>query len=152
LSQTIVIALETYQTIAGTLLPVLEDTIEYKYVTSAPWITSIRSFLHSIHGKIYIPQLSQINKIRLNDQAIMNVNSIQNFTKSQLEAIIACRLFLQVTTIAEISNDRGTHILIIAAKGTCDAHGTPLIQQYSQSKIKWPYQTRPPQKAWYLWK
>jgi hypothetical protein len=90
LSQTIVIVLETYQPVAGTLSPVLEDTIKYNYITSAPWITSIRAFQHSINGKIYIPQLSHINKIRLNDQAIMNVNSIQNFTKSQLEAINAC--------------------------------------------------------------
>jgi hypothetical protein len=152
LSSTIIIALETYQTVAGIITSALEDTTEYNYITSAPWITSVRSFLHSINGKIYIPQLVTINKIRLNDQPIMNTHAIQPFTKSQLEAINACRLFLQVTTIAEISNDIGTHILLSAVKGTCNDQGSPLLHKYSTSKLHWPYQTRPPQKSWNLWK
>jgi hypothetical protein len=82
----------------------------------------------------------------------MNELSMHSFTKSQLETINACRLFLQVNTLAEICNDRGTHILISAIKGTQDKQGYPLIHQYSKSKLQWPYQPRPPQKAWYLWK
>jgi hypothetical protein len=68
LSSTIIIALETYQTSAGMTTPALEDNTEYNYITSAPWVTSVRSFLRSINGKIYIPQLKTINKIRVQDK------------------------------------------------------------------------------------
>jgi hypothetical protein len=108
--------------------------------------------LRSINGKIYIPLLTTINKICVQDKPIMNENLIRTFTKSQLEAINACRIFLQVTTLAEISNDVGTHILISATIGTCNEQGIPTIHLHSTSTILWPHQTRPPQKAWYLWK
>jgi hypothetical protein len=83
------IALESFQTVAGMIKPALEDTTEYNYNSSAPWVTSVRSFLRSINGKIYIPDQTIINKICFNVTAIMNKNSIQTFTKSQLETIIA---------------------------------------------------------------
>jgi hypothetical protein len=39
-----------------------------------------------------------------------------------------------------------------AAKGTCNEHGIPTIHLFSTATILWPHQTRPPLKAWHLWK
>jgi hypothetical protein len=83
----------------------------------------------------------------------METPQIQNYTKSQLESINACRLYLQITTIAEISNENGTNLLQCALKGKLDQHtNLPQLWLYSKSTLDWPYQERPPTKAWYFWK
>jgi hypothetical protein len=53
LCQTILIALEIFQTVAGITTPALETTHDIPYI-DAPWISTIRSFLQQINGKIYI--------------------------------------------------------------------------------------------------
>jgi hypothetical protein len=151
LRQTIIIAIETFQTLAGLTTSALETTHPIPYV-DAPWLETLRSFLHQINGQIIIPSLATIHTIRHYDTAIMNHQKSNNFTKSELQAINACRLYLKVTTIAEISNHKGTHILQCIPKGTMDTTEQPTLWQYSTSNIKWPQQSRPPPKAWYLWK
>jgi hypothetical protein len=83
----------------------------------------------------------------------MESPNILCFTKSQLEAINACRLYLQKTSLSEISNKAGTHILQNAIKGKLNQTKTePLLWQISRSTLDWPYQLRPPAPAWNLWK
>jgi hypothetical protein len=78
--------------------------------------------------------------------------AIHLFTKSQLEAINACRIFLQVNTIAEISSCKGTVLLQCAVKATTDATQTWILWRYSRLLLKWPHQPKPPQTSRYLWK
>lgn len=152
LSTTMIIMLESYQVAAGMITPIFEDNANNNIHQPSSWIQSVRQFLYSINGKIIIPELKTINPLRQQDIAIMNNPSIQYFTPTQLEAINACRIYLQVTTIAEISNDTGTHIIPAALSGLYDESNNPIIWQSSQSLLKWPYQLRPPIAAWKLWK
>jgi hypothetical protein len=80
LCNTIIIALETYQTVAGITTPALETTNTISYV-DAPWITTTRDFLKQIKGKIHIPELATIVKIRQHDIAIMSSCHTFTFTK-----------------------------------------------------------------------
>jgi hypothetical protein len=106
-----------------------------------------------INGKLFIPKIKTINIIRQNDCAITETPQSENFTKSQLESINACRLYLQITTIAEIANENGTNILQCSLKGILDeSTNLPQLWQYSRSTLDWPYQEGPPAKAWKLWK
>jgi hypothetical protein len=75
-----------------------------------------------------------------------------NFTKYDIECINACRLFLQVNFLSEISANRGTTLLQQAIKGTTDQYEHPILWQISHSNLKWPHQPRPPQKSWHKWK
>jgi hypothetical protein len=63
-----------------------------------------------------------------------------------------CRIWLQVTTLAEITNTNGTHIMACALTGAQDSHNKPLLWQISHSKLRWPQQTRPDPATWRVWK
>jgi hypothetical protein len=147
----LIVLFETYQLIAGITTSPLEDTTNHIYINS-PWLTSVRNFLNTINAKIIIPEIKPIICIRENDTAIMNNPNMHKFTKSQLESVNACRMFLQVTTLAEINSCKGTIVLHQAIKGTIDNNGNPTLWQISKSKLKWPQQPRPPQKSWNVWK
>jgi hypothetical protein len=51
--------------------------------------------------------------------------------------------------MAEITNDKGTHILDSAIIGKVDK---PLLWKTSTSKVKWPIQDNPPRTALKQWK
>jgi hypothetical protein len=131
----LIVLIETYQVLAGMTKPALEDTTPHIYVQS-PWMSCTREYLHHIKGQIIIPEIESINIIRQHDSAIMENPATHVFTKSQLEAINACRIFLQVNTIAEISSCKGTVLLQCAVKGTTDATQTPMILTQMASSTK----------------
>jgi Reverse transcriptase (RNA-dependent DNA polymerase) len=150
LYNTIIILLETFQLLAGLSASPLIDSSPRLYVDS-PWIQSVQHFLQSINGTIYVPEPTNITKNRVNDKPIMNPE-ISTFTKSDMECINACRFFLQVTYLSEISNDQGNMILKEAIKGTVDKNGKPLLWEISFSNMVWPRQPRPSTASWNKWK
>jgi hypothetical protein len=151
LSKPIITLLESYQVSTGMTTNPLEDTTPQVYVQS-PWIESIREFLRTSQATIRLPRLQTLRLLREYDHPIMKHHDRQLFTKSELEAINACRLYLRVTTMAEITNGPGTHILECALNGRVDKQNNPLLWQSSTSKIRWPTQDYPPRKAWRYWK
>jgi hypothetical protein len=103
-------ALEAYQVHACLLHPPLEYTQHIPYVY-ALWINTSRTFLHKIDGKITIQTLPPLPLLRLHDNSIMQIAIDQNtFTKHELQLLNNCRLFLQITNLAEITNNSGTEI------------------------------------------
>jgi hypothetical protein len=151
LSNTIIVLLEAYQVSSGMLQSPLTQTNSHPYIESR-WVQSIRQFLNDIQGQIHTSQILQLHPLREQDQPIMNEKSNHQFTTSELQAINACRLFLQVTSIAEISDNNGTTILSCALHGSIDSSTCPILWTYSTSKLKWPVQSYPSTKAWKLWK
>jgi hypothetical protein len=151
LSDPIQVLLESYQISSGCLNPCLENTTPHPYV-HAPWVQSMRQFLQKIDGRILIPDFPRLHKRRTNDSHLMIKSVFSKFKKSELECINACRIYLQVTTLAEITNDTGTHILPEAFYGASDKTNQPKLWHWSQSILKWPYQQKPPKLAWRLWK
>jgi hypothetical protein len=151
LYNTILILLESFQITAGILGSPVANLVPTPYV-DAPWIQSLRTFLQQINGQIHIPHLSVLKKLRKYDRAIMETALQENLSKSELESINACRLFLQVTTFAEITNDRGDQLLSQVTSKDLPNYKTPKLRDISQSRLKWPPQHLPPVKAWRIWR
>jgi hypothetical protein len=63
------------------------------------------------------------------------------------EKINRCRLFLQATTIANITNQKGTEITDYAWGKDTNLDNNP-----RRSKHEWPRQQRPGPKSWNAWR
>jgi hypothetical protein len=151
LRNTLIILLETYQIASGYLGNPLENFTVTTNVHS-PWIQSIRAFLNNVQGKIIIPELATTKKLRQHDKAIMELAVQGDFLKSELECINTCRIFLQVTSLAEITNDRGDMFLPQVTKGQVNQSNQPKLHKVPKSLLSWPVQTPPSTKAWRIWK
>jgi hypothetical protein len=92
----------------------LLDTTSYTHVHS-PWIQSVREFLKTNGATIYILHLAKLTKHRVNDSSIMS-HETYTFTKSDMECVNACRLFLQVNFLSEISDNKGTQVLQLQSR------------------------------------
>ena len=80
---------------------------------------------------------------RLHDRHLMDIAVDNNYRKETLEQIDAFRLYLQVTTISEITTADGTTLL----QSAWDGEGTA-----SKSAILWPVQEKPGQTALTQWR
>ena len=74
-----------------------------------------------------------------------HVHQSQSFTAQEIQAINLVRLYLQVTTVSDISNANGTRIQAAARMGNS--------QQFS-SYANWlyPVQTQPDHNSWQVWR
>jgi hypothetical protein len=110
------------------------------------WIQSLRTYLVAIHGQIEVQNPGVPSILRENDQYIMDI-AIQSgkFKPNHLRPLNYCRLYLNVTTIAEITNATGTAIDQAMFNGSRDA---------TQSKAQWQQvlQNKPNKTSWTIWK
>jgi hypothetical protein len=120
------------------------------YIIS-PWIDITREMLKNIDGTIEISRIEFIHRHRIRDKGIMDVAMKYTQETTKLQAINNCRLYLQVNTIAEITNEIRDRILEEAYFGTTNING-PAIKTHSVSTMHWPTQKKPPLRAWKLWK
>lgn len=139
------IALYWAQHFAGISQPLLTDhNTNLTYVPSR-WIMSLRDFLISINSRLHIyrPLIYPIQ--RQHDRLIMDVvDSISTFNRDQIESINLCRLYLQISTISDMTNEEGTHLQPAAI------HGPP-THFYSTPKWLYPVQNKPSHKVWVHW-
>jgi hypothetical protein len=147
----LIILLETYMLLAGTISSPLQYLTAYTYIQS-PWIDTLRHFLRSIQATIITPNIQCIQILRLQDQAIMTLARLYTSNHKTLTIINNCRTWLQVNTIAEISNSDGTHLLHQAIVGSSDGMETPTLWIISKSQMHWPQQKRPDKPSWRIWK
>jgi hypothetical protein len=151
IADTITTLLETYMVATGTTTNPLQDHQQHKYV-QAPWVENIKEFLHQTNTTVETPNIRRPILIRQHDQAIMHVATKHQFSKHQLLHINACRIWLQVTTIAEITNIQGNTLLHPATTGEIDQTGRPSLWKISTSKLTWPQQPNPSKQSWRQWK
>ena len=107
LGKTMQINLDWVQLISGTQRPVFDDPRKLHHI-EGEWFKSIQDFLRSINGQIkqtsgWRPQLE-----RVNDHCLMDVLSTPS--KTDMIRINRCRIFLQATTLSDITNADGTRI------------------------------------------
>ncbi|KAI2501729.1 hypothetical protein MHU86_12735 [Fragilaria crotonensis] len=130
---------------AGIGQPLLEQPSIYVPYLTPTWILSVRRFL-SCHNMaitmtdVYIPPL-QSNK----DEYIMQSKHLERYNESQQRDINLVRVFLQVQTLADLSDpQRPSSILLSALDG---------IRPESWSdNTKWPRQKTPTPHQRRLWK
>jgi citrate lyase beta subunit len=112
--------------VAGTTQSPFEDTTGHTYIMS-PWIDILKRFLHQDNATIITPHIRRPRLIRQNDQSIMSVACKHISNRATLILINNCRIWLQVTTLAEITNTNGTHIMACALTGAEDTHNNLTI-------------------------
>jgi hypothetical protein len=106
----------------------------------------IRTALASFHGRIILENKLSWPVQRANDWHIMDVVMQQlDLKKAQVEGINACRRFLQCVTVADVSNDAGTHVLPQLIRGDVEIHSC----EFSGEMFNQP---KPGAEAWRSWR
>jgi hypothetical protein len=99
----------------------------------------------SINGTIQLEKSWYLETQRTNDLFLMDtiMNHLPHFPPKTLKHLNACRIFLQVITLADITDGSGCGIL------KCSLIGVQHSDQ--RSSYKWPKQIRQSSEAWRLW-
>jgi len=88
--------------------------------------------------------------LRHNDCFLMEDIIKLNLPWNKLEQLNTCRMYLQVTTLAEVTDHTGQHLLpqAISSAGNATPHG---LQNISHSILQWPQIALPSAACWPLW-
>jgi hypothetical protein len=139
------IALQWAQYCAGTSKAILEDTkMKIPYLESE-WIKSLRTYLGAINGSLLLDQTGLPPLMRENDQYLMEIaTNMGKFKPHQLQRINYCRLYMNVTTVSEITNAKGDMLDPAMLNGD---------RATTMSSDRWQRvnQQRPDRVSWNLW-
>jgi len=148
LGKTMEILIRKYQLWAGIQNHVLMDTSPCSWVPDR-WLSRIRRTLHTYNIKIKYDAWT-IPPLRTRDVNIMEAINEIGLTPVQVEQINACRMFLQITTLAEMSDHTGCNLLPQALLQPLQSEPTGL-ETISQSTLSWPDIHSPTKTVWKLW-
>ena len=105
------ITLPWAQLLAGTQQPVLSNvTNAIPHIAPMKWIPSTCKFLHTIGGRMEVENLPVTPLQREHDQFLMDIALDQYSKPSNLQHLNACRLYLQVTLLSDITPADGKFI------------------------------------------
>ena len=131
---------------AGTSRSILADTTTKLPHLECTWLSSLRQYLAEVGANLelddpYIPKLQCHNDEFIMD-AVLNNPSFKPF---QIRMVNYCRMYLRVTTIADITTARGDAI----APGMYNGDPTAVIVNNNWYHV---HQKRPGPKAWACWR
>jgi hypothetical protein len=135
IAKLLIILIETYTQIAGITYNILTRPTKIRYV-SAPWLEIITNFLQHTDTFITTTLVSTPQLLRQHDRSIMEIASQLEFSDNNMETINNCRLWLQITTLAEICTINGAELLQVAIDGTSNYDGKPSLWIYSISRLR----------------
>jgi len=141
------ITIKAYQLQAGIPRNVLEDTTPLPWMPDQ-WLNNLHAFLHSIGGTIKMENNWTIPKLREHDRHLMSNFLNANLPHCNLTKLNNCQLYLQVTTLAEITNHTGTKLL---DTNITTKNRNPELLTESSSLLQWPTQPSPGENVWKLW-
>ncbi len=135
LGQAIEILIRQYQLWAGVSQLVLQTTIPYSWIPDR-WLLRIRQTMYThniqIHHSAWV-----VPPLRSKDVFLMEAIQELDLTQQQLEQINACRMYLQVTMLAEIADHTGT-IILPQILSTPPGSAPTGLQSLSTSTLQWP--------------
>ena len=129
--------IESAQLESGLYSPIFWNPQKIKWWnTGNTWIIQTHQFCceHKISiqtGDAILPQCVE-------DRSIMAEFDKLGYTKTEMRNLNRCRLYLQVTSLSEITNGRGTQIVF-------DRHPR------KSNEMHWPHQGRPTNTMWTEW-
>jgi hypothetical protein len=140
-----IIQLEWCQIQAGTSINLLESPdILIDYIEGC-WIMCMRDYLRTYEFRLEFSFPFRTYPHCDGDVYIMDAfRSSGSCTSTELVRLNACRIFLKVTRLSEITDSMGTALRQDALAGTASP--------FFRSKALWPRQGRPPVKCWTLWR
>jgi len=148
LGHTIEILIRQYQLWAGICRPILEDTRPCPWIPDR-WISHIHQTMHEFQIKIQYEAWT-IPPLRQNDMFIMEVIEESGLSISQMEQINACRMYLNVTTMVEITDHTGLSLLPQALLQHPN-HSPQGLHNISTSTLTWPCIHCPTKTSWKVW-
>ena len=138
------IAIAWMQHHCGISSPVLETFQKLEYVPHC-WLQSLREFLKHANLSLEVDEAFTYRKQREHDYHLMD-KALETgiYNKKQLEMINNCRLYLNVTTISDLSDIQGMSLEASARNGRYDL---------LPSRPRWLniIQRKPGRKSWRLW-
>jgi hypothetical protein len=137
------IAFENWQWHVGIGQEVLEYNDYQLIYDESAWFKATKEFMREHNIQIRIKQ-ERFPRLRENDRYIMEVALTMKLNNRQLKLLNRCRLFLGVITIADITNEQGTHILPTATR---KIRALQMVSEKTPTVI----QTKPSKDAWKLW-
>jgi hypothetical protein len=147
----------TAQLIAGRKSHILADPTEISYLP-AGWMKTTLTALRNTNAVIETYRAWTLPTLREGDQHIMDAvchatdRHGDKPTTRDLEQFNRCRLYLQVTSVAEIATSDGTAVQQhIMETRPYNAHG-PILWMHSTSTLHWPRQEAPGPRAWRAWR
>ncbi len=144
------LAINTYQLHSGFARPILEDTRHCPW-NSTGWMSSLRQFLHTTGSQIILDQPWKLPSRRQHDRYLMDDISQIGLSIRELQRIQNIRLYLRVSTLSEICNQAGTHVLSQYMNAPELSNPFHKTYPHSGSTLKWPTQTLPGPSAWKVW-
>jgi len=119
-----------------------QDYSKYHWLATDTWIKHAWLFLWE-HDMSVEEEGPHLQCSREGDCFLIPTFHAAGFRGKQLQQLNRCRLFLQVTTLADICIGSGRSIAASAWNGTCD--------DSRPHYYRWPEQTRPPRSDWVVW-
>ena len=135
------IATETTQLHAGISDAILHTNVDWSIWCPNTWITHLFYCLQLI-GKGIQTTFKTYRSVRKFDRNLMDVFYLWGLTKSELENINICRIYLQVITISDITSMTGDTIM----EEYCEC------KKIRESILKWPNQCEPTKSMKATWK
>ena len=152
--KTILAGIDHYQLLIGRqehFLTLNAYTHDYRPPRSESVITYIWEELTNMGYNIQGPSMWVHPKRYDHDTAIMNDiiterekrrGTVPAFKTHDLWGVLACRLYLKITMLSEIVDDTGHYIEPWAMYG----------ERQSSTTIQYPYQPKPPEEIWKIWR
>ena len=141
------IVMENLQLVIWSALPLFQYPVtQVLQFCSRNWLLNIWDFVLCIGGRLYFERAWLLEEAqRVNDVFLMDqfTSHTPHFTPKTLKRLNACRIFLQVLTLADITDGSGSHIL------KCSLQGTRHLDR--RSSYRWPQQVCPSPAAWNIW-
>ena len=121
IGQLLQVLMETLQMVIGSSLPLFHYPIQQilKFC-NRNWLLNVWEFLLSIQGKIHLKNAWILAPQRRHDVFLMDavLEHTPSFPPKILKCFNACRIFLQVFTLADICDGSGRDILKCSIQGT----------------------------------
>lgn len=128
---------------AGTDFDILAlPQVPLEYVESC-WIMHIREFAATYGLRIDLTDNPRQQLQCDHDCFLMDSFRDHGFSKAAMRRLHACRLYLRVQRLSDITEGDGQYLLQTALRG---------VRSYYESELVWPRQERPPTKWWKEWK
>ena len=139
-------SLELEQQELGYITPILskETQTEYQIWSPPTWISSIKRFLTSMTGAVQIYQQWCPKAQRAQNKSLMLAFQYKyRKQKKKLAQLNRCRMWLQVTTLSNVTDANGTTLYPYASRGEKHPHRA--------TTYTWRRQNNMNNKAWKTW-
>jgi hypothetical protein len=144
LGKMIKININWQQLLCGTSTPFLESNYRIDYVKTN-WFSCIKDFLNKTNSTIHIKNTWKPTLLRENDLIIMDEVIKLDIPPSHLEIFNNWRLYFQINTLSNMTNNSGNRIKSeLVKRNHVDYFST-------NSNLQWPIQARPSLHTFKIW-